>query len=129
MVPMMADYFVSDLAADLKLPVLIVAQNRVGCLNHTLLTVHSVQAAGLRCAGVVLNHPNSAEHDVASATNSDVLAGILDVPLLPELVATTAELPVEWAQTLEAANRRVCNPKRHKCKQILHGSDPWADLS
>jgi dethiobiotin synthetase len=68
MVPMMADYFVSDLAADLKLPMLIVAQNRLGCLNHTLLTVHSVQAAGLRCAGVVLNHPNSAEHDVASAT-------------------------------------------------------------
>jgi hypothetical protein len=40
----------------------------------------------------------------ASATNSGILAGILDVPLLPELVATTAELPVEWAQILGAAN-------------------------
>jgi dethiobiotin synthetase len=113
MVPIMADYFVSDLAADLKLPVVIVAQNRLGCLNHILLTVRSVQAAGLRCAGVILNHPNGAEHGVASATNSDILAGILDVPLLPELVATTAELPVEWAQILGLPTRRACNPKRH----------------
>jgi dethiobiotin synthetase len=35
LVPIRADYFVSDLAAEMKLPVLVVAQNRLGCLNHT----------------------------------------------------------------------------------------------
>jgi dethiobiotin synthase len=34
LVPIRPDYFVSDLAAAMKLPVLVVAQNRLGCLNQ-----------------------------------------------------------------------------------------------
>jgi dethiobiotin synthetase len=34
MVPIHRDYFVSDLAVAMKLPVLAVAYNRLGCLNH-----------------------------------------------------------------------------------------------
>jgi dethiobiotin synthetase len=99
MVPIRSDYFVRDLAMEMKLPVLVVAKNRLGCLNHTLLTVRSVQAAGLRCAGVVLNKPMGGE-DIASTTNADVLASILDVPLLPELGLETAKLSLEWRQVL-----------------------------
>ena len=47
--PIRSDYFVSDLAAAMKLPVLVVAQNRLGCLNHAALTVRSVAAYELRC--------------------------------------------------------------------------------
>ena len=43
LVPIRADYFVSDLAAEMKLPVLVVAQNRLGCLNHSMLTIRSVR--------------------------------------------------------------------------------------
>jgi dethiobiotin synthetase len=32
MVPIRPDYFLSDLAVQMKLPVLVVAQNRLGCL-------------------------------------------------------------------------------------------------
>ncbi|HEX4706279.1 MAG TPA: dethiobiotin synthase, partial [Candidatus Udaeobacter sp.] len=39
LVPIRSDYFVSDLAVAMKLPVLVVAQNRLGCLNHAALTV------------------------------------------------------------------------------------------
>lgn len=99
MVPIRSDYFVRDLAMEMRLPVLVVAKNRLGCLNHALLTVRSVQATGLRCAGVVLNGPTGGD-DVASATNADVLASILDLPLLPELAPETAELAPEWRQIL-----------------------------
>ena len=99
MVPIRSDYFVRDLAMEMRLPVLVVAKNRLGCLNHALLTVRSVQATGLRCAGVVLNGPTGGD-DVASATNTDVLASILDLPLLPELGPETAELAPEWRQIL-----------------------------
>jgi dethiobiotin synthetase len=34
MVPIHRNYFVSDLVASMKLPVLAVASNRLGCLNH-----------------------------------------------------------------------------------------------
>ena len=99
MVPVRSDYFVKDLAVEIGLPVLVVAQNRLGCLNHTLLTLRSVQAAGLRCAGVVLNSP-SRDPDIAQTTNADILAGVLDVPLLPELAENAEELPPAWRQIL-----------------------------
>jgi len=100
MVPIRADYFVRDLAMEMRLPVLVVAKNRLGCLNHTLLTVRSIQAAGLRCAGVVLNRPTGGGEGLASTTNADILVRILDVPLLPELGLETAKLSPEWRQIL-----------------------------
>src|SRR5256885_16333933 len=94
-----SDFFVRKRAWEMPLPVLALAKTRLGCLNHALLTVRSVQAPGLRCAGVVLNGPTGGD-DVASATNTDVLASILDLPLLPELGPETAELAPEWRQIL-----------------------------
>jgi dethiobiotin synthetase len=55
-VPITGDYFSNDLAADVRLPVIVIAHNRLGCLNHVLLTVRSIEASGLTCAGVVLNN-------------------------------------------------------------------------
>lgn len=72
-VPIAANYFSSDLAADLHLPVLIIARNRLGCLNHILLTVRSIESAGLKCAGVLLNTIPGESDDVAAATNAETL--------------------------------------------------------
>lgn len=46
---------VLDLALQLKLPLVLVAANRLGVVNHTLLTVEALQARALHLAGVVLN--------------------------------------------------------------------------
>jgi dethiobiotin synthetase len=102
LVPIRADYFVSDLAAEIKLPVLVVAMNRLGCLNHTLLTVRSVIANRLACAGVVLNEWAGTE-DIAIATNADVLREVADVPILPGLTENLGELPPIWRQMLSRA--------------------------
>ena len=48
LVPIRSDYFVSDLAVAMKLPIVVVAQNRLGCLNHAVLTVRSVAAHELK---------------------------------------------------------------------------------
>ena len=100
LVPIAEGYFVQDLAADLGLPVLVVAENRLGCLNHTLLTLQSVAARGLRCVGVVLNTTIS-EKGVASSTNAEVLRKLVGVPVLPELIENATELTAEWAVTFE----------------------------
>jgi dethiobiotin synthetase len=101
MVPIRADYLVSDLAAALKLPVLIVAQNRLGCLNHTALTVRSVDGYGLRCVGVVLNTPPESD-DVAARSNADILQKIIDVPVLPGLTEKMPEFPSNWAPIFDS---------------------------
>ncbi len=51
LVPIRRDFFVADLAALMKLPVLVVALNRLGCLNHTILTVRSVRGARISLRG------------------------------------------------------------------------------
>jgi len=84
MVPITADYFVSDLAAELRLPVVVVAHNRLGCLNHILLTVRAIEAAGLKCAGVVLNNRGEPE-DNASKTNAAILERCLRLPIMTQM--------------------------------------------
>jgi len=101
LVPIRSEYFVSDLAAAMKLPVVVVAQNRLGCLNHAVLTVRSVSSHQLRCVGLVLNNPETTS-DIAALTNADILERILDVPLLAGLGENLTELPVDWRLMLDS---------------------------
>ena len=101
LVPIRADYFVSDLAVAMKLPVLVVAQNRLGCLNHAALTVQSVCASKLPCAGLVLNSTGMTS-DIAVLTNADILKRVLNVPLLAGLGENLTELPVDWRLMLDS---------------------------
>ncbi len=94
-------YLVSDLAAELGLPVLIVALNRLGCLNHTALTEEGVRSRGLDCLGVVLNHiPRSDE--VAVRTNAEVLKRTLKTPVLTGLSEKLDQFPSDWESVLRA---------------------------
>lgn len=84
-VPVCGNYRVSDLAKDLGLPVVIVAANRLGALNHILLTVEAIRAKGLRCAGIFLNQLAD-ELDTAMITNKGVLEELTGTPLLDHLI-------------------------------------------
>ncbi len=55
-VPLTPSLTVEDLAMTLGLPVIIVSANRLGMLNHTLLTAEAVRDSGLKLAGVVVNN-------------------------------------------------------------------------
>ena len=84
-VPIAANYRVSDLARDLELPVVLVAANRLGALNHILLTVDAIRAKGLSCAGLILNQLGD-ELDTAMITNKGVIEDLAGVPLLDHLI-------------------------------------------
>ncbi len=100
LVPVTRDFSMADLAAEFALPVLVVAANRLGVINHTLLTVAAIRASGLKCAGVILNqaHP-PADDDAAVVTNAGVLGELLAalpggaVPLLGEIGFGVEVLP------------------------------------
>lgn len=44
-----------DIVKELKLPVLLVAENRVGAINHTLLALEALKKRRLKVLGVVFN--------------------------------------------------------------------------
>ncbi|MEZ6067059.1 MAG: dethiobiotin synthase [Planctomycetaceae bacterium] len=69
-------------AAELGHPLVIVAANRLGVVNHTLLTLQVAERNSLPVAAVVLNDI-SAESDRSAANNSELIARFApDVPLL-----------------------------------------------
>lgn len=70
----------ADLAGGLGLPVLMVAADRLGTLNHTLLTVEAVRMRGLALAGLILNQPVP-QPDPAMDNAAD-LARWLQMPVL-----------------------------------------------
>ena len=93
-VPLAANYRVSDLAAELKLPVIVVAGNKLGALNHIILTVNAIRAKGLVCAGIILNQLED-EMDTAMITNKGVVEDFTGVPLLDHLIHGQDFLEVE----------------------------------
>jgi len=84
-VPVSAGYRISDFARDLGLPVLLVAGNKLGALNHILLTIDAIRAKGLTCAGIILNQLED-ELDTAMITNKGVIEDLSGVPLLDHLI-------------------------------------------
>jgi dethiobiotin synthetase len=102
MVPIHRDYFTSDLAVAMKLPVLVVASNRLGCLNHAALTVRSVVGHKLRCLGLVLHNLHETD-EIAALTNPDILKRILDVPLLDGLGENLTQVPADWRYIIDSA--------------------------
>lgn len=79
--PMAQGALNADLAGGLGLPVLVVAADRLGTLNHTLLTVEAVRMRGLTLAGLVLNQPIP-QADTGGMDNAEDLARWLHCPVL-----------------------------------------------
>lgn len=92
-VPLSGQETTADFAASLQLPIIAVVNNKLGCLNHTILTVRNIQSRGLTCAGIILNHAHD-ERDAASISNRMVLQNFLDVPILGEVMH--GETEIEW---------------------------------
>jgi dethiobiotin synthetase len=84
MVPMVASFTYGDFARVAKLPIVVVAANRLGVINHLLLTLEHSSCKGLRVWGYVLNQA-TAELSLAAETNREALAGMTGVPCLGEM--------------------------------------------
>lgn len=100
-VPITESYFFSDLAKDLGLPVILIAANRLGALNHILLTLSAIKAKGLTCAGIVLNQLED-EMDTPMITNKGILESLTDVPLLDHIIHGQDFLSPEFMDVLTA---------------------------
>ncbi len=55
MVPITEKKLLIDIVKDLDIPVLLVAANRLGSINHTLLSLEALKKRKMRIAGIVFN--------------------------------------------------------------------------
>ena len=75
--PIAKNKLTSDLAKELKLPIIIVVKNTLGCINHTLLSIEAIRSLNLKIKFIILN-------DVTKETpldNFDELSNFTDIPI------------------------------------------------
>jgi dethiobiotin synthetase len=110
LVPLGERFTVADLIARLACPVVIVARNKLGTINHTLLTVEALRARGVRRMKVVLMEQRVA--DRSAADNALILReslggiGVCSIPYLGS----------------KALNPGAIKKNARKLKKLLHGS-------
>ncbi len=108
MVPLAGGLLIADLAARLRLPLLVVARPNLGTVNHTVLTCFAARQLELTVAGVIINNypetPGMAEQSAPHLISS--LAGAPVIGIFPHvteddprnaITALTAHLAAEPA--------------------------------
>jgi dethiobiotin synthetase len=84
LVPILQHYDFRDLAVEWELGVILVVANRLGALNHTLLTIEAMRARGLELKAVILNQMDASD-SIAQQTNPGMLGHLS--PMSPIWVA------------------------------------------
>ena len=84
LVPLLPSYTYADFAKVLKFPLIVVAANKLGMINHLLLTLEHASCKGLSVLGYVLNQTES-QLSLAAETNREALVSLTGVPCLGEL--------------------------------------------
>ena len=96
MVPLGQGFFVKDLIEKLGCDVIVVGRNKLGTINHTLLTVKPLQTC--RCASIKVVLMGARMPDDSSSANAAFLSGSLaitsvyELPFLGQSLANEARL-------------------------------------
>lgn len=93
LVPVTEQWTLADLVVEWRLPVLLVAADRLGVLNHTLLSVESIDRREVPRIGTVLNQRLSSESDSSVTTNHVLLDMMPAVKLLGQVEKGADTLP------------------------------------
>jgi dethiobiotin synthetase len=80
LVPLTATLDFAGLFSGFGAKIIIVARNRLGAVNHTLLTLRAAHGAGMRVIAVVVHDEAPAASDEASRSNASLL-GELTAPV------------------------------------------------
>jgi dethiobiotin synthetase len=107
--PLGEEKYVADLAHDLKIPLIVVAPNRIGAINQTLQTLLAAQAYDLEVAGIILSDllpPDATDPSVNS--NPAELSRRSSAPLLARLRHSATELDtiIDWLALARPLKRR-----------------------
>ncbi len=78
--PICSDGLNKDLAVALDLPIILVVNDRLGCINQTLLTVEAIENSQLKLLAIVLNKKGDSE--VTDMNNQNDLQQRLTTPVV-----------------------------------------------
>ena len=95
---------IADLAVDFGFPILLVVALELGAINHTLLSVESIQKRGLPMAGIVLNETTP---DLDATLSAETAAAIESYSECEIVGRCCYGSEVEWAGDFVASIRET----------------------
>lgn len=109
LVPIKENYFISNLIAEMDIPIVIVSRANLGTINHTLLTIEFARSMGISIIGVIINnfplHPNEAE--LSNPHEISAISGLPILGIIPELNNLSVENG-EIGNFSELSNNYIC---------------------
>ena len=76
--PIANEKLTSDLAVRINLPVILVVNNTLGCINHSLLSIQAIESLGLNIKFIILNDLN----EIVPLDNFNELSSYTSIPVL-----------------------------------------------
>ena len=89
LVPLHSRFTYADLVRRLNLPVIVVVANRLGAINHTLLTLEHASRSGIEVVGYIINDLDS-HSSPATKTNARTLQALTTITCLGKIPHLTA---------------------------------------
>ncbi len=80
MTPILENYFVTHLIKDMKLPAIIVAGNKIGTINHTIMTCIMCKKYKIPLKGIIINNFHPGGYDAKQLKRD--LENLTNVPML-----------------------------------------------
>lgn len=96
LVPIDERRLVVDIVQKLRLPTLVVVANKLGAINHTLLTVEALRARKLEILGLIFNDCPDTDPDIAE-NNPGIVEQHTGIPVLGRLPWTSKVSTAEKA--------------------------------
>ena len=83
MTPILDNYFVTNLIKEMDIRAIIVSSNRIGTVNHTLMTCKLCEDYGIKIAGIIINNLDSNGYQFEMLKRD--LEGLTKVPVIGEI--------------------------------------------
>jgi dethiobiotin synthase len=80
-----AKKYIVDLVKDLNLGVVLVADNKLGAINHVLLTIEALEARGIKIMGLIFNQVSVGVDSAVIKTNTELVLEAKKIRILADL--------------------------------------------
>lgn len=106
LVPLYKTFTSADLIKLLGIPMVVVARNGLGTINHTLLTVEHARSNGLTVLGVIINNLSDGP-DPSKENNPQIIKELSGLPLLGVIPYLTLPQRENTSLVAETVNEHI----------------------
>ena len=106
LVPINTEYFMIDLIKQFQAPVILVSSSGLGTINHTLLSLESLNSRNIKVLGVILNGPinNDNKEAIEFYGNTEVVAQFPQLDNIDTNILKDIPLPQKLRNMLAGKN-------------------------